>query len=61
MSKDFRHGQKQVAKTRQSFHESAPREVRIPSEQRIKNVLRQAIKLQDDEVFEDYNERDIRP
>ena len=62
MSKDFRHGQKQMSKagkTRQAHHESVPRDLKGPSERRIKDTLKHAVKLQDAEAFEDYDEREL--
>lgn len=62
MSKDFRHGQNQRAKSgkaRRSVHERAPREDKGPSEQFYKDTLRHAVKLQDLDAFEDYDERDL--
>lgn len=61
MSKDFRHGQKQLAKggIRQAFAESVSRGIKPPSERRIKDVLKRAVRLRDVEALEDYDERDI--
>jgi len=33
--------------------------VKVPSERRIKDTLKHAVKLQDVEAFEDYDERDM--
>jgi len=62
VSKDFRHGQNQLAKSgksRRANPEPAPRDVKMPSERRIKDTLKHAVKLQDVEAFEDYDERDM--
>ena len=59
MSKDFRHGQNQRAKTgkaKWSRAERALREDKGPSEQYYKDSLRHAVKLQDLDAFEDYDE-----
>jgi len=61
VSKDFRHGQKQLAKggIRRAFPESVPRDIKPPSERRIKDALKLAVRLRDVEALEDYDERDI--
>lgn len=58
MSKDFRHGQNQrlkAGKSRRSNAERAPRESEY-DEQFYKDALRHAVRTQDREAFEDYDE-----
>ena len=62
MSRDFRHGMKQNAKTgskRARREEVGPRDIKVPSKQQREQTLRQAVSHQDYEAFEDYDEPDV--
>ena len=62
MSRDFRHGMKQNAKTgfkKSKCEEVAPRDIKLPSKQQREQTLRQAVLHQDQEAFEDYDEPDV--
>lgn len=60
MSKDYRHGQAQLLKSNKSRRnaEPAPRLLKTFSEHRAKDLLRDAVKFQDLEFFEEYNDDD---
>ena len=59
MSKDYRHGQAQLLKSSKRRNaEPTPRLVKTFSEHRAKNLLRDAVKFQDLEFYEEYNEED---
>ena len=58
MSRDFRHGMKQVSKP--GFKKAKQdKNFKIPTKQHRENVLRHAVRHHDVEVFEDYDERNM--
>ena len=62
MSRDFRHGLKQNTKSgfkKSKREEVAPRDDKAPSKQQREQTLRHAVRHQDLEAFEDYDEHDI--
>jgi hypothetical protein len=62
VSRDFRHGLKQTAKTglkKAKREDVSPRPDRMPTKQHCENVLRHAVRNQDLDALEDYDEHDI--
>ena len=62
MSRDFRHGMKQNAKTgykKAKREEVDPRDIKTPTKQQREQVLRHAVRSQDYEALEDYDEIDV--
>ena len=61
MSRDFRHGMKQNAKVsfkKAKREEVAPRDPKAPTKQQCEQTLRHAVRMQDYEALEDYDEID---
>lgn len=61
MSKDYRHGQAQLlksSKSRKNTQDPVPRLVKTFSEHHAKNLLRDAVKFQNMDFYEEYNEDD---
>lgn len=61
MSKDFRHGQAQLLKSskRKGFTEPIPRVLKTFNEHRIRGVLQRAVRSQDRDILDDYDEIDL--
>jgi hypothetical protein len=61
VSRDFRHGFKQNLKSgfkKSKREEVAPRDPKAPTKQQREQALRHAVRTQDLEAFEDYDEYD---
>ena len=62
MSRDFRHGLKQSAKSGYKNEQQdvyGGKDIRVPTKRRIEDTLRAAVRHQDVRVFEDYDEHEL--